>query len=168
MSDTRTGLYMVAELLLRVLVHPRLRARCLAALGASIGRNVRIYECHFINLRNGFAGLHVGNNVHIGAGCLIDLEGPVAIGNGSVLSPRVTVLSHSDPGSSHGSPLCERWQPEAWGVTIGESCWIGACATLLSGSVVGDRVVVGAAALVRGHLATDETYVGVPARAVVK
>lgn len=168
MSDLRAGLYMVAEMLTRILVHPRLRARCLAILGARIGRNVRIYECRFINLRNGFSHLQVGDNVHIGAGCLIDLEGPVAIGSGSVLSPRVTVLSHSDPGSAHGSPLCERWEPEARGVAIGDGCWIGACATVLSGSVIGDHVVIGAATLVRGHLAEGEVYVGVPARVVEK
>ncbi|WP_425600510.1 acyltransferase [Luteimonas salinisoli] len=159
---------MVAELLARILIHPRLRARCLAMLGARIGRNVRIYECRFINLRNGFSNLRVGDDVHIGAGCLIDLEGPVAIGNGSALSPRVTVLSHSDPGLAHGSPLCERWEPEARGVVIGDGCWIGACATILSGSIVEDRVVVGAGALVRGSLAADEVYVGVPARATAR
>ena len=158
--------YMVVELLLRILVHPSLRARSLAVLGAGIGRNVRVYECRFVNLQDGFSGLRIGNDVHIGPDCLIDLKGPVAIGDGSVLAPRVVLLSHSDPGSAHGSPLCDRWPPEARGVRIGEGCWIGAGATILSGSVIGDRVVVGAAALVNGALGTDGTYVGIPARAI--
>lgn len=166
MSDVSTGLYMAVELMLRLLIHPRLRARCLAWLGATVGSNVRIYECRFINLQNGFAKLRIGNNVHVGSGCLIDLQGPIAIGSGSVLAPRVTLLSHSDPGSAHGSPLCGRWPPEERGVLIGEDCWLGACATVLSGAVLGDRVVVGASALVRGTLDSDGIYVGVPARAV--
>ncbi|MHC9087016.1 acyltransferase [Luteimonas sp. RIT-PG2_3] len=157
---------MALEIILRFLVHPRLRAKFLAALGARVGRNVRVYECHFVNLRSGFENLRIGDDVHIGAGCMIDLEGPVSIGSGSVLSPRVTLLSHTDPGSAHGSPMCERWKPDALGISIGEGCWIGACATLLSGAVVGDRVVVGASALVRGSLRSDGTYVGVPARPI--
>lgn len=166
MSSIKIGCYMALELLLRVLIHPRIRARCLAMLGARVGSNVRVYECTFINLGSGFSNLQIGDNVHIGSGCLIDLEGPVVIGEGSVLSPRVTLLSHSDPGSAHGSPLCERWKPEATGVSIGKHCWVGTCATLLSGAVVGDQVVVGASALVRGVLAPNMVYVGVPARPI--
>lgn len=167
MSGIRHGFYMLVEMLLRLCIHPRLRAACLGLIGARIGRNVRIYECRFINVRGGFGKLQIGDDVHIGADCLFDLEGPLVIGRGSTLSPRVVVITHTDPGSAHASPWCERFPVEARGVVVGDDCWIGASATLLSGSRIGDRVAVGACALVRGTLDGPGVYVGVPARPTV-
>ncbi|GAB2502202.1 acyltransferase [Lysobacter humi (ex Lee et al. 2017)] len=164
MSALRHGLCMVVELALRFCVHPRLRARCLGALGARIGRNVRIYECRLINLEEGFRNLRVDDDVHIGAGCLLDLKGPLWIGPGSTLSPRVCVITHADPGASHGSPLCDRFPPESDGVSIGEHCWIGTAAVVLSGAVLGARTVIGAGAVVKGMLEGAAVYAGVPAR----
>lgn len=164
MSEIRYGFFMLAELLLRLCVHPRFRAACLRLLGAQVEPNARVYECRFINVRKGFGGLRIGRDVHIGPDCLIDLEGSVCIGRGSTLSPRVVVMSHSNPGSAHNSPLCARFPVESRGVMIGEECWIGASATLLSGTVIGNWVVVGAGALVRDSLAEGGVYVGVPAR----
>lgn len=164
MSNVRHGVFVVLELLLRLSVAPRLRARLLALLGASVGRNVRVGECRLINLSRGFSHLTVGDDVHIGHGCLLDLEGPVRIGRGSVLAPRVTIISHNDPGASHGSPLAERFPPAAPGVRVGEYCWLGTNATVLAGAVIGDRCVLGAMSLAKGELLADGTYVGIPAR----
>jgi acetyltransferase-like isoleucine patch superfamily enzyme len=166
MSRTRHGVYTVIELLLRLCVVPRLRARVLGVLGASVGRNVRVGECRFINLADGFSNLTLHDDVHVGADCLLDLAGPLTIGRGSVLSPRVTVMTHNDPGASHGSPLVERFPPQARGASVGAYCWVGTNATLLAGTEVGDGCVVGAMTLVRGRLPPGGTYVGVPARRV--
>ncbi len=167
MSRMRHGISAVAEIALRLCIVPAVRARMLAVLGANIGRNVRIGECRFINLSNGFRNLHVADDVHIGAGCMLDLEGVVRIGRGTTVSPRVTLISHADPGSAHGSPHARAYPPEARGITIGSDCWIGAGATLLSGVIVGDGVIVGAMALVRGSLEQGGVYAGVPARRIV-
>ncbi|MCK9488480.1 MAG: acyltransferase [Xanthomonadales bacterium] len=166
MHDLKHGLYLLAEILLRLCVNPRLRARLLSMLGAGVGRNARIYDCRFINLQQGFANLSIGQNVHVGTACLIDLAGPVRIGDGTVLSPRVNVISHSDAGLAHNSPLSIRYPSEKAGVLIGANCWIGANATILSGSVVGEGTVVGASALVKGTLDGGSVYVGVPARRI--
>jgi acetyltransferase-like isoleucine patch superfamily enzyme len=164
MSRVRHGVFALVELLLRLSTAPRLRARLLALFGASIGHNVRVGECRLINLSNGFAHLTIEDDVHIGHGCLLDLEGPVRIGRGSVLSPRVTIISHNDPGATHDSPLAERFPPDARGVRVGEHCWIGTNSTILSGAVIGDRCVLGAMSLVKGELSSDSVYVGIPAR----
>lgn len=166
MEQIRYGLYMAAEMLLRLCIHPRLRALFLRLLGARVGRNVRIYECRFINLRNGFSTLCIEDDVHVGFGCLLDLEGPLVIGRGTTIAPRVIVMTHADPGSAHGSPWCARFPVDASGVVIGGDCWIGTGATLLSGTRVADKVAVGACALVRGELAEPGVYAGVPARRI--
>lgn len=164
MRKIRLGLYMLAEIALRYCVSPYLRARMLRLLGASVGSNVRVYECRFINLDKGFRNLSLDDNVHVGNDCLIDLMGEVSIGRGTSLSPRVVVVSHADPGSAHATPLLQRYPAEARGVRIGEHCWLGAGAVVLSGARIGDRCVIGALALARGELQNDATYVGVPAR----
>lgn len=166
MVRTRKALYMIFELFLKLVVLPRARARLLSIAGAQVGRNVRIYSCTFINLSSGFRHLKIGDDVHIGTGCLIDLEGEVSIGKGSTISPRVTMISHSDPGLTHGTPIAKIYPPSSSGISIGEFSWIGACSTMLDGAVVGDRVVVGAMSLIRGQLEGSKLYVGIPARAI--
>lgn len=164
MIKIRLGFYMVAEIALRYCISPALRARLLRLLGANVGSNVRVYECRFVNLDSGFRNLFLGDDVHVGNDCLIDLKGVVSIGRGTSLSPRVLVISHADPGSAHSSPILRRYPAEARGVKIGEYCWLGAGAVVLSGTRIGDRCVIGALALARGEIQGDATYVGVPAR----
>jgi maltose O-acetyltransferase len=165
-SRSRHGIFVLLELLLRITVVPALRARLLGVLGASVGRNVRVNDCRLINLSKGFSNLTLADDVHVGNGCLIDLEGPVSIGRGTVLAPRVVVLSHNDPGAHHGSPLARRFGCDARGVTIGAHCWIGANATLLSGTTMGDRCVLGAMSLAKDTLLADRVYAGIPARVI--
>jgi len=164
MASVRHGFFLVIELLLKVCILPKLRARLLSLLGAQIGRNVRIYSCRLINLESGFQNLKVADDVHIGTDCLLDLKGPIVIGRGSTLSPRVMIISHSDPGSAHGSPLAKRYPPAALGVQIGDFCWLGANVSVLSGSRIGSGTVVGAMSLVKGDLSPDIVCGGIPAR----
>jgi acetyltransferase-like isoleucine patch superfamily enzyme len=131
--------------------------------GARVGRNVRIYEVQFFNLTRGFSTLEIADDVHVGPGCLLDLHAPLSIGARSTLSPGVTIITHSDPGSAHGSRMCELYPPLAAGVKIGSDCWIGANATLLAGSNLGDRVAIGAGSVVRGAIPAASMAAGSPA-----
>lgn len=164
MSKLKTALYLIAEIVIRMAVVPTLRSKLLRLLGATIGSNVRVYECRFINLQNGFSNLHLGDDVHIGTDCLLDLAGTIRIGVGTTLSPRVMIISHSDPGASHNSPITSRFPPTTGEVNIGDYCWIGAGAIVLSGTQIGTQTVIGAMCLARGQLDPFSVYVGVPAR----
>ena len=158
------GLWTLIELFLRLTISPRLRARLMGLLGAKVGTNVRIYESRFINLRTGFRNLTVESDAHVGTDCLLDLEGSLFIGTGAVLSPRVTVLTHSDPGSHHGSPLVARFPPETSGVAVGPHAWIGASSIILAGRTVGEESVVAAGSVVNRDIPAREVWGGVPAR----
>ncbi|MHA6204399.1 acyltransferase [Dyella soli] len=163
-DQIRHGIFLIIEKLLRWCIHPKLRGRLLALFGAQIGRNVRVSECQFINLRQGFSNLDLGDDVFIGPGCLIDLEGRVILGRGVTLAPRVQVITHSDPGERHASPLANHFPKTTYTVRIGSYSWIGAGATIMSGASIGDFVVVGAMTLVITNLDSGAVYVGVPAR----
>ena len=157
------GFWLIIEKLLRWCAHPRLRARLLAIFGARIGHNVRIYEVQLFNLEKGFTNLLIGDDVHIGPACRLDLCGPLVVGPRSTLSPGVTILTHADPGRSHGSVICKIYPPHTASVTIGADCWVGANATLLAGAVLGDRVVIGAGSVVRDAIPSESLATGAPA-----
>lgn len=159
----RSGLFIVLEKLLRWSIAPRLRARLYALFGAKIGKNVRIYEIQLFNLQTGFRNLQIADNVHIGPGCKLDLERQLFIGSRSTLSPGVTVLTHSDPGSFHGSKLVKHYPFCAEPVSIGNDCWLGANVTILAGVTIADFSVVAAGSVVTADVPSGVVVAGVPA-----
>lgn len=52
------------------------------------------------------------------------------------------------------------------GVKIGNDCWIGAKATILDGTVIGDHCIVAAGAVVKGVFPDNVIIGGVPARII--
>ena len=156
--------FMLLELGLRGVIHPQLRAKLLRLFGATIGNNVRIYEVRFFNLSQGFKNLTVADDVHIGMGCYLDLEGEIYLGRGVTLSPNVTLLTHSDAGSFHHSPLCEIFPPKIAKVCIDEYCWIGSHVTILAGVHIHEKTVIGAGSVVLHDLPEHSLCAGVPAK----
>jgi len=160
--------FMVAEIFMRFVINPRFRSAIIRVMGATVGRNVRIYEGRFINLENGFRNLIIEDDVFIGDECIIDLAGKLVIMKGATISTNANIITHTDPGSSHNSPTCNYFHPTTGEVIIGEYAWIGASCTLLSNVTIGANVVVGAGSLVNSNLSTNGVYVGVPARLLRK
>ncbi len=155
--------FLVMERMLLCCIHPKLRAALLRLFGAKVGSNVRVYEARFINLQSGFRNLHIDEDVHIGFGCLFDLAAPIRIGKRSTISPRVTIMSHSDAGAAHHSALALRYKAEVRAVTIGADCWIGTSAVILSGVTIADLCVVAAGSVVTNDIPSGNVAAGVPA-----
>jgi acetyltransferase-like isoleucine patch superfamily enzyme len=158
--------YSLLGILIRQLPHPRLASPVLRMAGATVGKNVRIHRLSLMNHELGLANLHIESDVYLGPECLVDVAGSVRIGARSCISARCKILSHSDPNSSHGNVNARRFPPSRRGVVIGGDVWLGVGTTVLEASVIGDRCVVGAGAVVRGELAADGLYAGVPARRI--
>jgi maltose O-acetyltransferase len=143
---------------------PPARAFWLWRLGATVGKGAVIHRCRFMNLEvQGFRNLSVGDSAHIGPECLIDLADRVSIGNRASISPRVTLLTHADPGEG---TLRARYPRETGRIEIGDNAWVGAGSTVLHGVTIGDAAVIGAGSLVRADVPSGATVVGVPARVV--
>lgn len=49
-------------------------------------------------------------------------------------------------------------------IIIGNNVWIGINVTILSGTKIGDNVIIGAGSIVRGELKPNSVYAGVPVR----
>ena len=52
------------------------------------------------------------------------------------------------------------------GVKIGNDCWIGAKATILDGTVIGDHCIVAAGAVVKGVFPDNVIIGGIPAKII--
>ncbi|MEZ5673187.1 MAG: acyltransferase [Thiotrichaceae bacterium] len=165
-TQLKKAWFMLLETRLRNIIHPVWRARLLAWCGATVGKNVRIYEVQLFNLEMGFKNLKIADDVHIGHGCRLDLQGEIHLEQGVTLSAGVTILTHSDPGSAHHSPLCEIYQPIIATVYIEAYCWIGCNTTILAGSRIQEQTVVGACSLVSGKLQSRHLYAEIPAKLI--
>jgi maltose O-acetyltransferase len=90
-------------------------------------------------------GLQIGPRVFVARGVHLDPPWAISVGEGSGLSPGVVVLGRA---------------------AIGRRVFVGARATILSGSVVGDDVIVAAGAVVSGEVPAGAVVAGNPAKVV--
>lgn len=164
MSKLKTGIFLVIEKFLHFCIVPQLRAKLLKLFGAQVGKNVRVYEITLINVNNGFKNLIIEDDVHIGTGCMIDLAGKVILKRGATLSPRVTIITHVNPGFKHNSPLASLYPPSVGDVEIGEYAWVGTNSTIIKGVKIGRCAVIGACSLVNEDIPTNSIAFGVPAK----
>ncbi len=91
--------------------------------------------------------------------------GKIHIGDKSVLSSDVRVLTHDYSIARALEAIGEDMTLEAYfvkDVRIGKNCFIGNRAILMPGTVIGDNVIVGAGAVVRGRVPADSMVIGNP------
>ena len=106
--------------------------------------------------------IHIGPFVYIGVRCYINAEGGITIGEGSIVSDEVVILSsiHRYEGASL-VPYDEvnLLRP----VHIGKHVWIGYRAMILPGIRIGDGAVVGMGAVVTKDVPPGAVVGGNPA-----
>jgi len=115
--------------------------------------------------------LVIGDDVYVGKGCTLEVDG--RIGSGTLIANRVGIVGRCDHDIKQvGTPVrLSRWvgdhpQDLSDPVEIGEDCWIGYGATVLSGVKVGRGAVVAAGAVVTRDVAPYAIVAGNPAGAV--
>jgi acetyltransferase-like isoleucine patch superfamily enzyme len=139
------------------LVTDSARKRLLRKWGLTIGRRASISPgCYF-----GGADIAIGDHVRLNRGVYVDVNAPVAIGNGCHLAMECVIIT-----STHriGPAACRAGEEIARPVTIGAGCWIGARAMILAGTTIGSGCIIAAGALVTSDCAPNGLYVGAPAR----
>lgn len=102
------------------------------------------------------SNLVIGDDVYIGKGCTIEVDG--SIGRGCLIANRVGLVGRYDHDFKEigvrvrDAPWVGDLRPEELGprhsITIGEDCWIGYGAVVLSGCRVGRGSIVAAGAVV--------------------
>lgn len=126
----------------------------------NVDKGVRIQQLHL----NRGARLSIGDDLHVGRDCLIDLSGSVTIGDRVTVSDGAKIFTHSHPIDD----TAQDWRQS--GVTFSELCigddaWIGANAIILSTvTEIGPGSVIGAGSVVRKDVAAHSIVAGTPAK----
>lgn len=129
----------------------------------SIGKNTCI-ECSG-TLKDLGLGLSVGNNVGLGTHGFFGCAGGIEIGDNTIFGNYVSLHSENHNYSDIHTPI--RLQGiNRKGIKIGKDCWIGAKATILDGTILGDGCIVAAGAVVRGNIPPYSIIGGIPAKII--
>jgi len=110
--------------------------------------------------------LKIADNVSINTGVTILAQGGVSIGEYTMISPGVIIVSVYHDYSKLGQ--------DAWDgvitkpVSIGRDVWIAAGATILAGVTVGDGAIVAAGSVVTKDVPPYTIVAGVPAAVIKK
>lgn len=117
--------------------------------------------------------LAISDNVHIGKGCTIQVDG--SIGSGVLIANRVGIVGRTDHAMHQVGALIRDadWvgdHPERLStpVRIGDDVWIGYGAVVLSGITVGRGAVIAAGSVVTADVRPYDIVAGNPARPVAR
>lgn len=108
-------------------------------------------------------GFKCGNNCGLGTNSFYGAAGGIEIGNDVIVGNYVTMHSENHNFNDLSIPIRLQGVNHK-GIKIGNNCWIGAKATILDGSIIGNGCVIAAGAVVRGEFPDNVVIGGVPAR----
>lgn len=121
-----------------------------------IGQGVKIRRPFYVELGE---NVHLGDNVFINADCMLLDIGMIMIGSNTMLGPRVQI--HTGYHEKVRGPGCETLTKD---VIIGERVWIGAGAIILPGVTIYRDATIGAGSLVTKDVPAHAVVKGNPAR----
>jgi len=124
------------------------------------GRGARTLAFQLQRLNLFLFSVTIGRNVRIGGGFNI-VHGQIVVDGITTLGSDITISPFVVVGLSNGS----RSLLDFTGPVIGNDVYIGAGARVLGPIRVGNRVKIGASAVVLDDVPDDHTAVGIPARA---
>lgn len=112
-----------------------------------LGESVHIRDHAIVKCSKG-AEILIGSHTSIGRNNNIVAHSRIEIGNYCDLGPNVCIYDHD-----HDYKVVDGLKAEKYTVNpiiIGNNVWIGANATILRGSIIGDNCVIGAGTVIKG------------------
>lgn len=137
--------------------------RLTATDGGRIFISDRVHLAEGVNITCSAGEIRISDDVFIGRGTVIVANEFIEIGRDSMISEYVVIRDQDHNTKSR--PVRKAGLTSA-PIVIGEDVWIGCKASVLRGSVIGNRSVIGAHALVKSHIPPESIAVGVPARVI--
>lgn len=136
-----------------------------------LGDNVSVGYQTFIrvtgSIENIGRGIRIGNRVGLGThgyyGCGV---GYLKIGDDCIFGNYVSIHPENHNYADLDKPIRLQGVSSAGDVVIGNNCWIGAKATILDGTKIGDGCIVAAGAVVKGEFPDNVIIGGVPAKII--
>ncbi len=104
----------------------------------------------------------LGRRSHLGAGCYVNASrGRLILGDDVVVGPKCVFVCNSNH-FEYAKAVSETYK--TGDIVIGNNVFLGAACTVLPNTIIEDNVVVAAGAVVRGTLASNRIYGGVPCK----
>jgi acetyltransferase-like isoleucine patch superfamily enzyme len=144
-------------------LHPTSNVRTNSGGSLTLGSHVSI-ESHVLIATKGGA-VAFGDRVYIGPKCTLYGDGGITIGDDAQLGPHVVVVAANHIFGDVTKIVLDQGI-ERLGITIGRDVWIGANATILDGTAIGDQAVIAAGAVVTEDVSARAIVAGVPARPI--
>lgn len=107
-------------------------------------------------------GMRVGKNFVYGKNCVFDPSHCflISIGDNVGFSTHVHILAHDS------STLKYNGYAKIGRVDVGDDVFVGVNSTILPGTYIGDKTIIGAGSVVSGYCEPESVYVGVPAKRI--
>lgn len=132
--------------------------------GTTILNNSRLQIYNYLTGKN--STITIGDNCYIGYRFSALAGGNIVIGNNVLIASDVLITSENH-GINPESETPYMDQPLACkDVCIGNGCWIGEKATILSGVTIGDKCIIGANSVVAKSVPSYSISAGSPARLI--
>lgn len=106
-----------------------------------------------------------GVGMHRGVLLLAQLDGPITIGDQTLIGPYCVLRSADHRFEDPERPIAEQGYAAA-PIVIGRGCWLGSSVVVTKGVTIGNGVVVGAHSVVTRDLPAFSVAMGVPARVI--
>ena len=90
----------------------------------------------------------IGENVSLNRNCILVCHDAISIADNCAVGPNVVFYDHDHNFGENGIEPGFKTAP----IVIEKNCWIGAGATILRGTHIGEGSVIGAGAVVRGEI----------------
>ena len=136
-----------------------------------IESEIRLEDDVFIGrycmLRAGVGSIHIGPKVTIGSFCFLRGSGGLKIGENSMLSQGVQIITANHVFRDRSMPI--KFQGTRYGkVNIGEDVWVGTSTIILADVSIGNGSVIGAGSIVTKDVPKYSLALGAPARVMSK
>lgn len=135
------------------------RARLLKKMFESIGEDCYIEPP--LHASWGCGNVSFGKNVYANFNLTLVDDGPISIGDYTMIGPNVTIATAAHPIAPE---LRQKSLQYNLPVKIGANCWIGAGAVILPGVTIGDGSVIGAGSVVNKDIPANVVAVGNPCK----
>lgn len=110
--------------------------------------------------------IELGDRVAFNYGCFVNGFGGLVVGDGAEFGPYVMVhTANHETGDPH-RPVTEQGWRDDGPLEVGRNAWIGMGTCILPGVTIGESCIVGAGSVVTGDLPPFTVCVGNPARVV--
>lgn len=93
--------------------------------------------------------IKIGDRVAINRNCIIVCRKNIYIEDDCIFGPNVIIYDHDHVFSYEG---VQKSEFNCSDIRIGKGCWIGANATILRGTHIGEKSIIGAGVVVKGEI----------------